>query len=72
MQIKDANSFGAAIRVHRKQQGITQLQLSAVTNTSPRFISSPENGNPNVQLDKALRVAWMLGIKFDFPNKEDK
>ena len=68
MQIKDSKTFGEAVRDNRKQQGMTQLQLSAVTNTSQRFISSLENGNPNIQLDKALRVAWMLGLRFDTPD----
>jgi transcriptional regulator with XRE-family HTH domain len=63
MQMQDAKSFGAAVRAHRKQQNATQAQLAAMTNTSARFISSLENGNPNVQLGKALHVAWMLGIK---------
>jgi y4mF family transcriptional regulator len=69
MQIKDAKSFGAAIRAYRKQQGMTQLQLSAVANTSPRFIGALENGKPTVQLERALRVAWMLGMRFEAPKE---
>ncbi len=62
--MEETNSvlFGRQIKEHRKQQGLTQLQLAAVTNTSARFISYLENGNPNVRLDKALHVAKMLGI----------
>ena len=72
MQIKNSKSFGIAVRVYRNFQCLTQAQLAAMTNTSPRFISSLESGNPNVQLDKALRVAWMLGYEFAIKDKEDK
>jgi len=68
MQIKDAKSLGLAVRAYRKQQNMTQLQLAAVANTSPRFIGALENGKPTVQLDKALRIAWLLGIRFETPD----
>jgi y4mF family transcriptional regulator len=68
MQIKDAASFGAAVRECRKRQNMTQTQLAAVANTSQRLISALENGKPAVQLDKALRVAWMLGLRFETPD----
>jgi y4mF family transcriptional regulator len=60
----DAKSFGEMIRRFRKQQGATQVQLAAAANTGVRFIGDLENGKPSVQLDKALRVAKILGIKF--------
>ena len=69
MEIKDAKTFGAAIRVCRKQQGITQQQLAAVANTSPRFIGALENGKTTAHLERALRVAWMLGMRFEVPKK---
>ena len=67
MQIKDAKSFGAAIRECRKKQGLTQQQLSAMANTSPRFLGALENGKPTAHLERALRVAWMLGLRFEVP-----
>ena len=72
MQIKDAKSFGEAIRTLRKQQGLTQQQLSAVVNTSQRFISALENGKPTAHLERALRVAWMLGMRFEIPQKDSE
>lgn len=72
MQIQDAKSFGSAVRTYRNFQRLTQSQLAAMTNTSARFISALENGSPNVQLDKALRVAWMLGFEFTIKSKEDR
>ena len=63
MKLTDAKSFGEAVRMYRKKQKATQVQLAAIANTGARFIGDLENGKPSVQLDKALRVAKILGIK---------
>jgi y4mF family transcriptional regulator len=68
MKIKDSRSFGAAVRAYRKRQGATQIQLAATANTGVRFIGDLENGKPTIQLNKALRVADILGIKIEALN----
>ena len=65
MKLKDSKTFGEAVRLYRKRQGATQIQLAAIANTGVRFIGELENGKPSVQLDKALRVADILGIKIE-------
>lgn len=70
MQIKDSKSFGVLIKKYRKQQGLTQLRLAAVANTSPRFIGELEKGKPSIQLNKALHVAWLLGINLNADGDE--
>jgi y4mF family transcriptional regulator len=65
MRLKDAKSFGTLVRAYRKAHGVNQTQLAAQSNTGLRFISELENGKPTVQLGKALRVAWLLGIRPD-------
>jgi len=65
MKISDAKAFGEAIRMFRKKQNATQIQLAAIANTGARFIGDLENGKPTVQLDKALRVAKILGMKIE-------
>ena len=67
MILKDSRTFGAAVRSYRKKQGATQIQLAATANTGVRFIGDLENGKPTVQLDKALRVAYILGMKIEVP-----
>ena len=71
MKLKDSKTFGKAIRLYRKQQGATQIQLAAIANTGVRFIGDLENGKPTVQLDKALRVAHILGIKIEIPDFDE-
>ena len=68
MILKDSKTFGKAIRSYRKRQGAAQIQLAAIANTGVRFIGDLENGKPTVQLDKALRVASILGMKIEIPD----
>jgi y4mF family transcriptional regulator len=70
MKIDNAKTFGAAVRAYRKRQGATQTQLAAIANTGLRFIGDLENGKPTVQLDKALQVAKILGLKIEAPDAE--
>ena len=65
MILKDSKAFGEAIRSYRKRQGATQVQLAAIANTGVRFIGDLENGKPTVELDKALRVASVIGMKIE-------
>ena len=67
MEIIDAKTFGEAVRLYRKKQKATQSQLAAIANTGVRFIGDLENGKPSVQLDKALYVAKILGLKIETP-----
>ena len=67
MKLTNAKSFGKAVRMYRKKQKATQIQLAAIANTGARFIGDLENGKPTVQLDKALRVAKVLGMKIETP-----
>lgn len=70
MIIENAKIFGETIRKFRKKQGLTQVQLSAMANVSPRFIGELEKGKPTIELDKALYVAWMLGLELTVSDKE--
>jgi len=70
MKLIDSKTFGEAVRSYRKRQGATQIQLAATANTGVRFIGDLENGKPSVQLDKALRVAYILGIKIEVSDIE--
>ncbi len=63
MDIKSAADLGALIRKARKNQHLTQPELAGATGTGVRFIVDLENGKPTCELEKALMVALMLGIK---------
>ncbi len=63
--ITTAKAFGELIRTTRKKAQLTQAQLAAGCGTGERFIRELEKGKPSCQLEKALFVAQMLGIKIE-------
>ena len=60
--ITDAASFGRALRERRRELGYTQAFLSEASGLSVSFISDLENGKRTVELDKAIRLANLLGL----------
>jgi y4mF family transcriptional regulator len=70
MKIENSKSFGIVVKVYRKSQGLTQEKVANYSNTGIRFIVDLEKGKPTCELDKALHVAKMLGIKIDVPEAE--
>ena len=62
MRISNAEQYGKAIREARKSLGLTQSDVASACGTGIRFIVDLEHGKPTCELEKALRVAQMLGI----------
>lgn len=60
--IKNAASFGAALRSRRKELGLTQAQISRLSGFSVSFISDLENGKPTAELEKVLCLASILTL----------
>lgn len=65
MRIQDAKAFGKLIKEVRKTSNLTQKDLAAASGTGVRFIGELESGKPSCELEKALLVALMLGIKLE-------
>lgn len=65
MRIAVAKDFGELMREARNKAGLTQAQLAAASGVGERFIRELEKGKPSCQLEKALLVAHMLGVKFE-------
>lgn len=65
MKVTTAKDFGKLIRDARRKAKITQAHLAAASGTGERFVRELEKGKSTCQLEKALLVAQMLGIKFD-------
>lgn len=71
--ILTAKDFGNLIKTVRKKTKLTQANLAAASGTGERFVRELEKGKPSCQLEKALLIASMLGIKFKAilpPSKE--
>lgn len=65
MIIVTAKEFGKLVRQARRKAKLTQAQLAAASGIGERFIRELEKGKATCQLEKALFVAQMLGIKLD-------
>ena len=62
MIITDAKLFGETIKKRRKALGYTQVFLSSFSGISVSFLSDLENGKTTIELEKAIRVANLLGL----------
>lgn len=65
MRFNNAAEFGKIVRMSRKKVNLTQAKLAAAAGIGERFVRELEKGKPSCQLDKALRVAVLLGIKLE-------
>ena len=62
MIVANAAEFGKAIQTRRKELGYTQAFLSEYSGLSVSFLSELENGKKTIQLEKALKLANLLGL----------
>lgn len=62
MKVTDSSSFGTVIKNKRKKLGYTQKYISEFTGISVSFLSDLENGKKTIELDKALKIANLLGL----------
>lgn len=70
MAITDAKSFGEAVRKRRKDLGYTQAFLSEFSGMSVTFISDLENGKRTIELEKAIRLANLLGLDINLSERD--
>jgi y4mF family transcriptional regulator len=65
MAMGKIEKLGEIIRQARKEQGLTQEQLAAITGVGVRFIRELEQGKESCHIGKALTVVAMLGIDIE-------
>jgi y4mF family transcriptional regulator len=61
ISIRSPQQLGDALRVARKQIGLTQPQLALAAGVGVRFIVDLEAGKPTLRLENVLRVIDALG-----------
>lgn len=54
--------IGAFVAKTRKEQGVSQLELSQAADTGRRFIVELEGGKDTIRAGKLLRVLDALGV----------
>lgn len=61
--MKTMQEIGAYVARTRREQGITQLELSQAADVGRRFVVELENGKETLQAGKLLKVLGLLGIE---------
>lgn len=59
--IQNAEQLATALRLARKQLGLTQRALALAAGVGTRFVVDLESGKPTVRLENVLRVVDALG-----------
>ena len=62
-------ALGRLVRDTRKQQKLTQEELSATTGVGVRFLRELEKGKESCQIGKVLLVLTMLGLTIQIDGK---
>lgn len=62
-------ALGRLVRDTRKQQKLTQEELSATTGVGVRFLRELEKGKESCQIGKVLLVLAMLGLTIQIDGK---
>ena len=60
--VEDARKLGLIIAEKRKDDGLTQVRLAALSGVGVRFVGELERGKPTVRLDKLFKVLDGLGL----------
>ena len=58
----DAKTIGQFVARVRKEQHVTQLELSQAANVGRRFVVELEKGKDTLQVGKMLKVLDTLGV----------
>jgi len=63
-------SLGRAIRLRRRQLGMTQAELAGLCGVGVRFVSELEGGKPGLELGRAVHVIQLLGLELELRSRE--
>jgi len=55
--------LGELVRMVRKEQGLTQLDVAGLAGMSNRFVIDLERGKETLQMQKVLDVLSLLGLE---------
>jgi len=65
MVVQTPTELGRALRVRRRELGLTQEEVAGVTGVHRRVVGELERGKGTVRLEIALEVARSLGLEVD-------
>ncbi|MDR1254528.1 MAG: hypothetical protein LBJ78_00650 [Puniceicoccales bacterium] len=67
--IRDVQGIGQWVRLTRKAQHLSQVNLAGISGTARRFIVDLEKGKETLQTGKMLKVLAALGLGVRIDNR---
>ena len=55
--------LGEALRIYRKQAGMSQEKLAEKAELNPKYLSEVERGRKTISMDALVRIAKSLNIR---------
>jgi HTH-type transcriptional regulator/antitoxin HipB len=65
MKLSNSAEFGAAIREQRRVRGLSQENVALSAGVGLRFVHDLEYGKKTIELERALRVAAVVGLSLE-------
>jgi DNA-binding XRE family transcriptional regulator len=60
--LRHRKSFGDAIRVYRKQTGLTQEELAEAVDLNPKYVGEIERGDKIISIEALLRISKAVKV----------
>jgi len=60
--IQNMDDLAKVVKLARKKQGLSQIELAGISGLGRRFISELERGKPTAQIAKVILVLNVLGV----------
>lgn len=60
--IQNMDDLANVVKLARKKQGLSQIELAGISGLGRRFISELERGKPSAQIAKVILVLNVLGV----------
>ncbi len=61
--VRSVSELGGLVKVARKRQGLTQVDISGLAGLGMRFLVDLEKGKETIQMQKVLEVLTQLGLE---------
>jgi HTH-type transcriptional regulator / antitoxin HipB len=61
--LRNAEQLGAAIRLKRKEKGLSQSALAELLGVERKWVIRLESGNPGAELARVIKALELVGIQ---------
>jgi len=69
MTLHNTEQLGAAIRLRRKEKGLTQSELAKLLGAERKWVLNLESGNSKAEIGLILRAIEALGLRMSLADK---